>query len=129
MNMGRQGFLFLIIGALQLVLDWLAFVTLTASGLPVVPANVISRISAALAGFWLNGRLTFAGPEGPRLGGVRLFRFALLWLAMTGLSTVLIAWTADAFDLRHAWLAKPGMEAVLAGLSFILQRHWVYRKS
>jgi len=129
MTIRRQGFLFLIVGGAQLVLDWLFFVALTAFGLPVAIANVSSRIVAASFGFWLNGRLTFAGPEGPRLGGARLVRYALTWLTMTVLSTLLVTWTAHAFDLRHAWLAKPCVEAVLAGLSFILQRHWVYRKS
>jgi len=127
MSIARQGLLFLLVGAFQLLLDWLLFVALSALGVQVALANVSARISAALAGFWLNGRLTFAGPAGPRLGGRRLVRFLFLWLVMTALSTALIAWTAGAFGLQHAWLAKPGIEALLAGLSFLLQRHWVYR--
>ncbi|HLF29629.1 MAG TPA: GtrA family protein, partial [Xanthomonadales bacterium] len=87
MSVGRQGLLFLLIGAALFTLDWLSFVTLTAFGLPVVGANVAARVLAALMGFWLNGRLTFAGPGGPRLGGFRMLRFVVVWLALMVLST------------------------------------------
>lgn len=127
MSLGRQGLLFLLVGAMLFTLDWLAFVTLTAFGWPVAHANVTARVVAALMGFWLNGRLTFAGPGGPRLGGSRLLRFILLWTVFLVLSTLCVAWTAESFGLRHAWLAKPVVEAVLAVMSFFLQRHWVYR--
>lgn len=127
MSIGRQGLMFLMVGALLFTLDWFAFVTLTAFGWPVAHANVAARVLAALMGFWLNGRLTFAGPGGPRLGGSRLLRFILLWMVFLVLSTLCVAWTASTFGLRHAWLAKPVVEAVLAVMSFFLQRHWVYR--
>jgi putative flippase GtrA len=95
MSVGRQGLLFLMIGAMLFALDWLSFVALTAVGMTVVGANVAARVLAALIGFWLNGRLTFAGPGGPRLGGTHLLRFILLWLVFLGLSTLCVAWTAD----------------------------------
>ncbi len=127
MSIGRQGPLFALVGGLQWFVDWLVFVVLSASGMAVAPANVLARLIAAGAGFWLNGRLTFADQAGARLGGARLLRFGLLWLALTALSTGLITRTASAFGLREAWLAKPLVEALLAVVSFVLQRHWVYR--
>lgn len=56
----RQGGSFLIIGALQLLVDWALFVALTALGVAAAPANLASRVGGALLGFWLNGRVTFA---------------------------------------------------------------------
>ena len=123
----RQGGLYLAFGVLQLVLDWLLFVAFTASGMPAAPANLVSRTSAALLGFWLNGRYTFAGEDGSRLGWERFVRFWLLWGAMTALSTVLLVAVEDGLGLRGAWLAKPVVEAGLAAANFFLMRRLVYR--
>ena len=123
----RQGGLYLAFGVLQLVLDWLLFVAFTASGMPAAPANLGSRTSAALLGFWLNGRYTFADGHGQRLGWRRFARFWLLWLAITAISTVLVAVVASRLGLHQAWLAKPLVEAGLAVVSFFALRHWVFR--
>ena len=123
----RQGGYYLVFGVLQLLLDWLLLVALTALGMPVAPANLASRTSAALLGFWLNGRYTFADGNGQRLGWRRFTRFWLLWLAITAISTVLVAVVASRLGLDQAWLAKPLVEAGLAVVSFFALRHWVFR--
>lgn len=123
----RQGGYYLVFGVLQLLLDWLLLVALTALGMPVAPANLASRTSAALLGFWLNGRYTFADGNGQRLGWRRFTRFWLLWLAITAISTVLVAVVASRLGLHQAWLAKPLVEAGLAVVSFFALRHWVFR--
>ena len=123
----RQGGYYLVFGVLQLLLDWLLLVALTALGMPVAPANLASRTSAALLGFWLNGRYTFADGNGQRLGWRRFTRFWLLWLAITAISTVLVAVVASRLGLHQAWLAKPLVEGVLAVVAFFLWRHVVYR--
>ncbi len=123
----RQGGLYLLFGVLQLLLDWLLFVAFTALGLPAAPANLASRTSAALLGFGLNGRYTFADDAGSRLGWGRFVRFWLLWLAMTTISTVLVAWAASRLGLHWAWLAKPIVEGVLAVANFFLLRYLVFR--
>ena len=123
----RQGGYYLVFGVLQLLLDWLLLVALTALGMPVAPANLASRTSAALLGFWLNGRYTFADGNGQRLGWRCFTRFWLLWLAITAISTVLVAVVASRLGLHQAWLAKPLVEAGLAVVSFFALRHWVFR--
>ena len=123
----RQGGYYLVFGVLQLLQDWLLLVALTALGMPVAPANLASRTSAALLGFWLNGRYTFADGNGQRLGWRRFTRFWLLWLAITAISTVLVAVVASRLGLHQAWLAKPLVEAGLAVVSFFALRHWVFR--
>ena len=124
----RQGGYYLVFGVLPLLLDWLLFVALTALGVPAAPANLASRTSAALLGFWLNGRYTFADGHGQRLGWRRFARFWLLWLAMTAISTVLVAVVASRLGLHQAWLAKPLVEVGLGVLGFIASRHWIYRR-
>lgn len=123
----RQGSGFILVGGLQLLIDWLLFVALSALGMPVVAANVTARASAALIGFWLNGRYTFAHGGQPRLGGRRLLRFVLVWIGLTLLSTWLIRGLSLQLGLQLTWIAKPVVEAGLAALSFLLARHWIYR--
>ncbi len=56
MGLVRQGSTYLIIGLVQLLLDWLVFVAATALGMPVAPANVAGRLAGMLLGFWLHDR-------------------------------------------------------------------------
>jgi len=123
----RQGRHYLIVGAVQLLLDWLVFVALSWLGLPVATANISGRIAGALLGFWLNGRLTFADNGRARLGWSRLVRFIGVWSLLTLASTLLVDLAARHFGLELAWLAKPTVEGALAVAGFFLWRHVVYR--
>jgi len=127
MSLLKQGPRFVLVGLAQLALDWLVFVATTAGGMPVAPGNLAGRVCGALLGFWLHGRWTFAEPGQPRLGWTRLLRFAVVWLALTAASTLLVSVIADSLGLSQAWLAKPLVEAALAVVGFFLWRHAVYR--
>ncbi|HWS27873.1 MAG TPA: GtrA family protein [Xanthomonadales bacterium] len=123
----RQGFWFVLIGGLQVLADWAAFVALTALGVAVAPSNIAARAVGASLGFWLNGKITFAQAGEQRLGGRRFGRYLLAWIAFTLLSTGLVATVASRFSLEYAWLAKPVVEGGLALLSFATARYWIYR--
>jgi putative flippase GtrA len=128
MSLTRQSRHYLVIGGLQWLVDWGVMVALSHLGMLVEPANIIGRISGALLGYWLNGKLTFAGDD-TALGRTQLQRFVMMWLCTTAIST----WSLGAIDehigLKWAWLAKPGVELVLGVIGFLLSRHWVYRKT
>lgn len=127
MNLSRQGGHYLGIGIVQWLLDWAVMVGLSHHGMSVEAANIVGRISGALLGFWLNGRITFAGDD-TFVGRRQLLRFLLMWLLTTAIST----WSLGAINqfagLKWTWLAKPGVEIVLGGIGFLLSRHWVYRR-
>lgn len=123
----RQGATFIAVGLLQLALDTLLFVALTAVGVGPAIANPLARASAAGVGFWLNGRHTFADAAGPRLGAQRFWRFAITWLSLTVISTLAVSALAHGPGLHAAWLGKPVIEALLAVVSFTVLRQWVYR--
>ena len=125
--LARQLIVFGLVGATQVLLDWTVFVALTHAGVPVAPANVVGRICGACLGFWLNGRYTFAAQGRPRLDREHLLRFIVAWVALTALSTVLVALVATRFDLQAAWLAKPAVEAAMAAVGFVVWRQWVFR--
>lgn len=127
MSLIRQGGSYLIIGLVQLGVDWAVFVAATALGVPVAPGNLLGRVAGMLLGFWLNGRFTFASDGQHRLGWRRFLRFGALWAMLTVISTVLLTVAADQLGLRNAWLAKPLVEGGLAALSFLLMRTFVFR--
>lgn len=127
MSLLRQGRLFVLAGAAQLLLDSTVFVVLTLAGMDAAPGNVCGRIAGALLGFWLNGRWTFARDGEARLGWRRFVRFAAVWLLLTAASTWAVAGIAAHLGLQHAWLAKPLIEALIAAVGFFLWRQVVYR--
>jgi putative flippase GtrA len=127
MSLSRQGRHYLAIGIVQWLLDWGVMVLLSHFGLVVELANIAGRISGALLGFWLNGRITFAGDD-TAVGRRQFARFGLMWISTTFVSTWAIGAIDDAVGLKWTWLAKPGVELVLGALGFLLSRYWVYRR-
>jgi putative flippase GtrA len=116
-----------LVGGVQLLADWLLFVVLTGLGLGVVPGNLLARVAGASLGFWLNGRYTFSREGQAQLGGRRLLRFVIFWLAVTALSTLAMHQIDQMQGLRAAWLGKPLVDGALAVLGFFASRHWIYR--
>ena len=128
MSLLRQGRAYLLVGALQWVLDCALTVGLSSGGLlPIEAANLGGRVAGALLGFWLNGRFTFATPE-MRPGPRQFQRFLAMWLGTTALSTWLMSAAEQGMGLQGAWLAKPGIEIALAAVGFVLSRYWVYQR-
>ena len=127
MRIVRDGVGFSLIGALQVALDSGIYILLTTLGLSTPPSNVCGRVAGALLGFWLNGRLTFAHHEQPHLPW-RLLRYVVLWLVLTTLSTATLSVIAVQAGLHQTWWAKPLIELALGMTSFLVCRHWVYRR-
>lgn len=127
MSLTRQGRHYLAIGVLQWLLDWGVMVALSHGGLSIETSNLAGRITGAAVGFWLNGRITFAG-ESNVIGHRQFARFGLMWIGTTIASTWMLASIDDAIGLKWAWLAKPAVELMLGLIGFALSRHWVYRR-
>ncbi|MBC7990468.1 MAG: GtrA family protein [Luteimonas sp.] len=127
MSLKRQSRHYLLIGGLQWLVDWGVMVGLSHLGLPIEPANVAGRISGAMLGYWLNGKLTFAGDD-TAVGRTQLLRFVMLWLCTTVVSTWAMGHIDDALGLKWAWLAKPAVELALGVFGFLVSRHWVYKR-
>lgn len=124
----RQAGQFVAVGAVQLLLDWSIFVSLSALGFSAISSNIGGRMCGALVGFWLNRTYTFA-PKGKERGWTcdQLIRFFMMWLALTCISSVMIQSVHDHIGLRWTWMAKPIVEASLALVSFFLSRSVVFR--
>lgn len=127
MSLTREGRDYLAIGLMQWLVDWGVVVALTHIGLVVAPANVAGRITGALIGFWLNGKLTFAG-DGNTVGTTQFQRFMTMWVGTTLLSTWALTQIDDVLGLRWVWLAKPAVEVALGIVGFVLSRYWIYKR-
>lgn len=123
----RQVPLYIVVGLAQLGLDAGLFITLTSVGVPVAAANVVSRASAALLGFALNGRYTFQSADHPWRLASSLPRFMAIWCALTAIGTIAVSAVDAHGSLRLAWAAKPMIDALLAAAGFIVSRRWIYR--
>ena len=117
---------FLAVGLLQLAVDTALFVLLTSAGVAVLPANVAGRVTGAVLGFTLNGRITFAAAGGNRLDLPAFGRFALLWTALTVIGTATLMFVDARMGLTLAWLVKPVLEAVLAVFGFFGMKLFVF---
>lgn len=127
MKILRDGLHFLVIGAIQLAVDSAVYIALTKAGIVPLPANLCGRIAGAALGFWLNGRITFLHHTQPVLH-VRAARYVLLWVTLTAISTLALMLIVHYGGLARSWWAKPLIEAVLGLTSFLVSRHWVYRR-
>ena len=127
MSLGKHARGYLIVGLVQWLVDWAVLVLLSHWGMAIEPANVLGRVAGASLGYWLNGLITFKG-EHTHVGRKQLVRFVLMWVGTTAVSTWSMGAIDDYLGLKWAWIAKPGVEAVLGATGFFLSRHWVYRK-
>ena len=118
---------FVLVGLILLGLDALCCAALVAAGVPLLIANPLARASAALLGFVLHARLSFAVTrEGADAG--QPWRYLAVWLLLTWLSTRVLVGIQATADTRWAlWLKLP-LEAALALCSFLLMKRWVYRR-
>lgn len=126
MSIARQGRHYIMIGGLQWLVDWGVMVLVSHLGAMVEIANVCGRISGAMLGFWLNGKITFAADD-TTVGRRQLQRFVLMWLCNTAVSTFAVGRIDEVFGLQWAWVAKPAIELTLGMVGFLLSRYWVYK--
>jgi putative flippase GtrA len=122
-----DGVRFIVVGAIQVIIDSTTYIALTQLGVATPPANICGRIMGALFGFWLNGRVTFARNEQPQLRQ-RFARYLILWIVLTAISTTALVTIAHNGGLARTWWCKPLIEIALGVTSFLLSRHWVYRR-
>ena len=114
-----------VVGIVQWLVEYGIMVALSAWLMPVEPANIIGRICGAMLGFWLNGRFVFKG-DGRSIDRASFLRFALMWVALTGLNTWILDWIDDHHGLRTTWATKPLVDILTGLIGFWLSRRWVY---
>ena len=125
--LARQESRYVLVGLTQLVLDWTLFVVLTLLGMPTIVANTLGRTLIAVLGFALHGRYTFGDGETRKLGWKRFARFATVWISLAACSAWAMHVVREGAGLYVAWATKPLVEILLAVVSYLLLKRWVYR--
>ena len=117
-----------VIGVASLLVDGASFVALTAAGMATIPANILGRMVGAGLGFWFNGTVTFKDAQGHRVGWPQMRRFLVTWVSIAAVSTIAMYTVDKQLGLKWAWIAKPIVDAMLAGVAFLVSRYWIYNK-
>jgi len=127
--MTKQFFIFIIVGGIQYLLDAASF-SLLILFFSTETSNILSRMIGALAGYGLNGMITFKHSSKSQIHANSLLRFILVWCLMTLISTLAIRELIAAF-CNDSWICavaiKLLVEMVLVILSFTLQKLFVYK--
>lgn len=124
----RQLFLFGVVGVTQLVADTLIFYLLLKLSLTPWIANSLSRFLALTLGFALNGAITFRQPDNTTSTSKKSFvRLLILWCVLTLVSSGLVTLASHHVSDHRLLAAKLLVELVLAFVSFLISKTWVYR--
>ena len=125
--LARQSAVYLIVGGVQLAVDWLLFSVLFWATGNASWTNLIARGGTAFVGYQLHGRVTFAAGGEPALGKQRLLRYVALLVVMVSASTIVMTVIASYAPAKYVYIAKPAIELLLAAVSFVVSRQWVFR--
>lgn len=113
------------VGLCALGVDVGTFMLLRVAGLDLVPSNVIARFAGAVTAYSGNHLWTFSqavkASDWARSG----WRYALVWVAVTMLSTFLLR-TLTRFGAPEA-PSKLGVEMLMPLLNFFIARWWVFK--
>ena len=115
---------FAVVGVLQNALNVAVFAFATGLGVHYRLAAVIAALAALLASFTLNRGWTFPGRAAPihHQGA----RYALVFAAAVALGVVLLTFFVEVAGLPEV-AAQVAAILVVAPLSFLVQRAWVFR--
>lgn len=119
-------FKYLTVGLFQFILDLGLFLLLQKIGLPLFVANVISRLTAATTGYYLNRQFTFSIT--PTTDYSMAIRYWSFWIFMTMLSTGLIMILQNLFPANSSLgIGKFIVESFLCVVGFLISKFFVYK--
>jgi putative flippase GtrA len=112
------------VGLSALAVDVGTFLLLRAAGLDLVPSNVIARFAGAVTAYTGNHLWTFSQAVKASDWARSSWRYTLVWVAVTLLSTFLLT-TLTRFGAPEA-PSKLGVEMLMPLLNFFIARRWVF---
>ncbi|MCA1676776.1 MAG: GtrA family protein [Actinobacteria bacterium] len=103
-GVGAQVMLFVVVGCVAAVVDYLGYRSLLWSGLGVSPAKGMSFVLASVAAYCLNRRWTFRSAGGARQASAFAVLYALTFVINVGMNATLLALLpAAGWRLSAAW--------------------------
>lgn len=124
----QEKFLFVISGGIQYLIDVFLFALMVLIFGANININIFSRACTGVIGFYLNGYVVFKTLNKKSI--VQKFnstiKFLILLAVMTFVSSYLLSFFVHKSEL-HFIIAKAAIELILAILSFLIQKNFVYR--
>lgn len=118
---------YIAVGGMQFALDVVVFYALQLLSMPVVPANILSRLSAASAGYVANKHFTFSVPSAGTQGYRMVMKYWLFWLTMTAMSSGLLRLWESFFDtIGYVMLGKLVIDGGLCLIGFYISKKYIY---
>lgn len=118
--------LFFLFGILQFAFDSVIYTILSTVGIDIILANVLSRGSAALLGYFVNGKYTF----NKKPSSESFIKFCIYWLFMTALSSFLLWISKEIYcgekNVGVTFISKVLVEFILFFISYILAKKMVF---
>lgn len=113
------------VGVFALGVDVGTFLALRALGLDLVPSNVMARLAGAIAAYSGNHLWTFSQPAAMSDWLRSSWRYALVWVGVTLLSTTLLTGLTRIGAPETP--SKLGIEMLMPLINFFIARRWVFR--
>jgi putative flippase GtrA len=113
------------VGLCALGVDVGTFMLLRSVGIDLVAANVLARLAGAITAYSGNHLWTFSRSAKTADWLRSSWRYAVVWVAVTLLSTFLLS-TLTRFGAPEA-LSKLGVEMLMPLINFFIARRWVFR--
>jgi putative flippase GtrA len=114
------------VGLCALGVDVGTFLVLRAAGVDLIPANVLARFAGAITAYSGNHLWTFSQSTKAADWASSSWRYALVWVGVTLLSTFLLT-TLTRFGATEA-PSKLGVELLMPVLNFFIARRWVFKR-
>ena len=113
------------VGVFALGVDVGTFLLLRSMDISLVPSNVAARLAGAIAAYCGNFLWTFSRPPILAEWLRSIWRYALLWIGATVVSTSLLTGLTSIGANEKA--SKIGVEMLMPVVNFFISRHWVFR--
>lgn len=112
---------FVLAGAINTIWSYALYASLLYAGLGFGLASLLTIVGSVAVGFFTQGHFVFGGASARAVG-----RFVVVWVFIYA-AYVWVVWLAEQSGINNYWgglLATP----MVAVLSYLLQRHFVFRR-
>ena len=117
---------YIIVGAAAYFIDLILFVAARSIlETSIAHANILARFSGAFTAFLLNYRYTFKAATNNL--SLSLFRYLVLWLLNTLISTVFIQEFSSPVFVYTEIYFKVAIEIILVLTNFLVCKFWIYK--
>jgi len=121
----KQIFKYIVVGLCALAVDVSSFTVLRFWGADLIVSNATARLIGAITAYSGNHLWTFKQKKDVRQWLDTSWRYLLVWVCATSLSTLLIKFLIG-YDVPETF-AKLMVEMMMPILNFLISRYWIFK--